>query len=149
MTVGIIDLHTEAVLALLAGAPPASPFEPLIIYDGEVPDPPDGPADLYCLVYFSFRAGEPTGSDGRSDRNVLTIITHSVSGNARTPGTARSARIVSQRVRGTLLDAKPTIAGFSPWPIRQDDSPPVRRDETAGPKVFDQVDVWRLETVPG
>lgn len=149
MTVGIIQAHADAVLALLATAPPASPFEPLTVYDGEVPDPPNGPADLYCLVYMTLTTPMGTALTNVSDRGVMQIITHSVSGNATTRGSAASARIVAQRVRGALLDVVPTIASRTCFPIRQMDSPPVRRDETAGPKVYDQIDVWRLETMPG
>lgn len=150
MTIGIIQAHADAILALLAAAPPLPPFEPLTIYDGEVPDPIDGgPADLYCLVYMTLTTPLGTALTNASDRGVLQIITHSVSGNSTTPGSAASARVVAQRVRGALLDVVPTIATRTCFPIRQTDSPPVRRDETAGPKVYDQIDVWRLETVPG
>lgn len=149
MTVGITQAHATAVLALLAAAPPLPPFEPLTVYDGEVPDPPTGPADLYCLVYMTLTTPMGTALTNASDRGILQIITHSVSGNAATDGSAASARVVAQRVRAALLDVVPTISARTCFPIRQTDSPPVRRDETAGPKVYDQIDVWRLETVPG
>lgn len=152
MTVGIIQAHADAVLALLAAAPPAPPFEPLQIYDGEVPDRlPDGtggPAVLYCLVYMTMTTPQGSSLTNESDTAVVNIYCHSVSGNATADGSAASARIVSQRVRGAVLDVVPTIADRSAFPIRHVDSPPVRRDETAGPRVYDQVDVYRLETVP-
>lgn len=153
MTVGIIQAHADAVLLLLGAAPPLPPFEPLPIYDGEVPDylpgGGGGPADLYCLVYMTLSTPFGTALTNASDRGILQIITHSVSGNSSTPGSAASARVAAQRVRGTLLDAIPSIASRASFPIRHVDSPPVQRDEKAGPKVYDQVDLWRLETVPG
>lgn len=153
MTVGIIQAHADPILALLRAAPPATPFEALTVYDGEVPDylpgGGGGPVDLYCLVYMNLTTPFGTALTNASDRGILSIITHSVSGNATTNGSADSVRIVAQRVRAALLDIVPTVAGRSCFPIRQDPSGPVRRDEKAGPKVYDQIDLWRLETVPG
>jgi hypothetical protein len=149
MTVGIIQAHADPILTLLRAAPPLPPYELLTVYDGEVPDPPTGPADLYCLVYMTLTTPMGTALTNASDRGIMQIITHSVSGNAQVNGSAASARIVAQRVRGALLDVVPVISGRTSFPIRQTDSPPVRRDETAGPRVYDQIDVWRLETVPG
>jgi len=153
MTVGIIQAHTDAVLTLLRAAPPAPPFEPLPIYPGEVPDyladGSGGPADLYCLVYMTLTTPYGTALTNASDRGVLQIITHSVSGNTKTDGSSTSAQIVAQRVRAALLDVVPVVTGRACFPIRQELGPPVQRDEKAGPKVYDQVDLWRLETVPG
>lgn len=153
MTVGIIQAHADAVLLLLDAAPPLPPFEPLPIYDGEVPDylsdGTGGPADLYCLVYISVTTPSGTSFANDSDRAIVQITTHSVSGNAKTSGSAASARIVAQRVRGALLDMKPTISGRACFPIRHEPGGPMQRDEKAGPKVYDQIDLWRLETVPG
>lgn len=152
MTVGIIQAHADAVLTLLRAAPPAPPFEPLAVYDGEVPDYlPDGsggPADIYCLVYMTMTTPQGTSLTNESDTAVLTIYCHSVSGNTRTSGSAASARVLAQRPRAALLDVVPAVPGRSCFPIRHVDSPPVNRDEQAGPKVYDQVDVYRLETVP-
>lgn len=142
MTVGIIQLHADAILALLASAPPAPPFEPLTIYDGALPKN-EPVADLYALVYLSMSTPEGSGLNGVSDRALMTATVHSVG------STAGTARIVAQRVRGALLDVVPTVPGRTCYQIRHaDGGGPPQRDETTGVLVMDQVDVYELETVP-
>ena len=114
--------------------------------DGAVPN---GTIAPYVLVYFTVvtPSGE-TPADSTpitmdSDRVVARAYCHCVG------ATATAARVIACRVRTRLLNVTPTITGRECWPIRQDDSQPPQRDETTGTLVMDQVDVYRLESVPG
>lgn len=143
-----IQAHAQAVLDLLDAdnEPP-----PLVVFDGAVPrDPATGKSRTppYVLVYFTVStpsgemAADSTSLDMDSDRIVLRAYCHSVGGNAQ------AARIVAGRTRAALLNVTPTIAGRTCWPIRHDEGRPAERDESAGTLVLDQVDVYRLESVP-
>lgn len=143
-----VQAHAQAVLDLLVDAtgPP-----PLLVFDGAVPkDPATGKSKPppYVVVYFavSTPSGEmaidSTSLDMDSDRVVLRAYCHSAGGNAS------AARIVAGRVRTALLDVTPTIAGRTCWPIRHDEGQPAQRDESTGVLVLDQVDVYRLESLP-
>lgn len=134
--------HAQAVLDLLDAddQPPA-----LVVYDGAVPN---GATPPYVLVYLV--VSDPTGElppdstsvDMASGRVIVLAYCHSVGANAL------AARMVADRVRAALLDVTPVIDGRECWPIRQDESRPPDRDESTGALVMDQVDVYRLETVP-
>ncbi|GAB2951911.1 hypothetical protein GCM10027280_45370 [Micromonospora polyrhachis] len=138
----IIQAHAQALLDLLAAAPGTVP---LVVLDGAVPA---GRTPPYVLAYLTVRTpsgempADSTSLDMDSDRIVLTAYLHCVGGNAA------AARAVAGRVRGQLLNVVPVIAGRECWPIRQDDGQPPQRDETTGVLVMDQVDVYRLETLP-
>lgn len=135
--------HANAMLALLDSddAPPA-----LVFYDGYVP-PKTAPP--YVVVYFSFEAPEPAfdsqASDlvGKSNRIDCFAYCHSVGSNGI------AARAVAARVRAVLLDVAPAIAGRVTFPIRHVENQPASRDESTGALVMDQVDVYRLSSVPG
>lgn len=134
-----VQAHADAVLALLRAAPG---LPSLVVHDGKVPD---GAGPPYVLVYLHAETPELSDSrsvQGRSERFVLNVYCHSVG------GAASASRAVAQRVRGALLDVTPTIGGRRCWPIRHTESQPPRRDESTGPLVMDQVDVYRLESVP-
>jgi hypothetical protein len=79
---------------------------------------------------------------GASERVVMYAYCHSVAGSAM------AARAVSQRGRGVLLDAVLTVSGRKCFPVRHIESPPPQRDESTGVLIVDQVDVYRLESVP-
>lgn len=143
-----VQAHAQAVLDLLDAdnAPP-----PLVVFDGAVPkDPATGKSRTppYVLVYFtvSTPSGEmpadSTSLDMDSDRVVLRAYCHNVGGSAQ------AARIVAGRTRGALLNMTPAISGRTCWPIRHDEGQPAQRDESTGVLVLDQVDVYRLESVP-
>jgi hypothetical protein len=146
--VTIPEVHARAVLDLLAAAP-GSPA--LVVHDGAVPkDPATGKSKPppYVAVYFTIEtpSGEMPADSASiemdSDRVVLRAYFHNVGGNAA------AARIVAGRSRGAVLGVTPTIAGRECWPIRQDEGRPAERDESTGVLVMDQVDVYRLESIP-
>lgn len=135
-----VQAHAAALLALLDAdnTPPA-----LVVLDGHVPA---GQQPPYVLVYLrgvSPEDAESRSMAGPSERFVLTATCHSVG------ATAMAARVVAQRVRAALLDVRPTVAGRSCFPIRHEESVEPQRDETTGVLLMDQVDVYRLESVPG
>jgi hypothetical protein len=134
----MIELHAAAILALL-DADNTAPA--LVVLDGKVPTGQTAP---YVLVYFS--AVDPeTGLafTGTAHRFLLRTYCHSVGGNAK------AARMVADRVRTALIDVEPTVTGRKSFKIRREDSQPPQRDESTGTTVMDQIDSYRLETVPG
>jgi hypothetical protein len=134
--------HAAAVLALLNAdvGPPA-----LVVRDGVVPT---AAAPPYVVVYFSVESPaaeidmQSSNLEYASRRVDCYAYCHSVGGNAV------AARAVAARVRTALLDAVPVIAGRSVFPIRHTENQPPVRDETTGVLVMDQVDVYRLSSVP-
>jgi hypothetical protein len=134
-----VQAHADAFLALLDAdnTPPA-----LVVLDGAVPQ---GQTPPYVLVYVTVLtpvASTSTPLTMVSQRVVATAYLHCVA------TTARSARAMAQRARAALLDVVPAIAGRVCWPIRHMENQPPQRDETTGELVFDQVDLYRLESVP-
>ena len=97
----------------------------------------------YVVAWISVRYDLGATIDVRSSRGVATATVHSVGANDT------AARITAGKVRGALLDVAPTMAGRKPYPIRHDDSPPARPDKSTGRRVYDQIDVYRLESLPG
>ena len=143
-----IEAHARAVLDLL-DADNADPA--LVVYDGKVPTNPSTGKSVpppYVVVYLTVQTPsaemppDSTSLDMDSDRVVLRAYLHSVGANAQ------AARMVADRCRTQLLGVTPTIAGRECWPIRQDEGLPATRDESTGTLVMDQVDVYRLESVP-
>jgi hypothetical protein len=137
------QLHAAAVLGLLDAddGPP-----PLVVKDGFVPA---GTAPPYVLVYFVIDSPEASADfGGTSDMNYTSrrvdcfAYCHSVGANAA------AARAVAARVRNALLDVLPAVTGRLAFPIRLTESQPPVRDETTGSLVMDQVDVYRLSTIP-
>lgn len=136
------QLHADAILNLLAGAPPPTPA--LVVYDGKAPDDPAALATEYCLVYMYTTRPDGTALTNASDRAVTRAVCHCVGADAR------AARAVAGRVASALLDVVPTIAGRTCFPIRDDGAPqPPRPDNSTGPLVMDQVVTYRLESLPG
>ncbi|WP_229401917.1 DUF3168 domain-containing protein [Micromonospora okii] len=135
----MIREHVTAILALLQAAPGGTPLQ---VLDGAVPA---GQTPPYALVYFS--DADPEDSDDRAleevpGRYVLWAYVHSVGGNAA------AARAVGSRVRAALLGVVPAATGRSCFPIRREDGDPPQRDESTGVLLMDQVDVYRVESVP-
>lgn len=134
--------HAAAVLGLLDAdnGPPA-----LVFYDGAVPT---GALPPYVVVYFSYDQPEPaidtqgSSMEAGSVRVDCHAYCHSVGSNGA------AARAVAARVRSALLDATPAVSGRQVFPIRHVDNQPMQRDESTGVLVMDQVDVYRLSTVP-
>ncbi|MFC3504809.1 hypothetical protein ACFOOK_28110 [Micromonospora krabiensis] len=134
-----VQAHADAFLARARTAPG---LPQLVVLDGFVPA---GQAMPYLLVYLHAETPELPDSrsvQGASERFVMYAYCHSVGGSAL------AARAVSQRGRGVLLDAVLSVAGRRCFPIRHVESPAVQRDESTGTAVFDQVDIYRLESVP-
>lgn len=135
----MIDEHARAVIDLLDAdnGPPA-----LNVHDGKVPSGVDPKASPYVLVYFDSNDPEWT-KEASPWRFELTATCHSVG------ATAQAARMVADRVRTALLAVAPTVAGRTCFPIVRESGMPPQRDETTGSTVFDQVDIYRLTSLPG
>lgn len=134
--------HAQAILALLDADndPP-----PLVFFDGYVPDKTAPP---YVVVYFAIDSPAAEMDLGVSDLTAASrrvdchVYCHSVG------STGSAARSVASRVRAALLDATPTVSGRTCFPIRHVENQPAVRDESTGVLVMDQVDVYRLSSVP-
>lgn len=137
-----LQQHAAAVLALLQAdtGPPQ-----LVVYDGYVPDASLPP---YVVVYFTGlsveAAQDPDSSDmtALSRRNDIWVYAHCVGANGQ------ATRSVAARVANALLDVAPTVTGRTCFPIRHVENQPAARDETTGKLVMDQVDVYRLSSIP-
>lgn len=128
----------------LAGSSTGTPALPLL--DGEVPD---GTVMPYALGYFYIVT--PTGLAAPDavpltmDSDVIdaVVYVHCVG------STPASARGVSGRIRGVVLNQVLTVTDRTCFPIRQVDGQPPRRDEEIpGTPVFDLVDVYGWRSVP-
>jgi hypothetical protein len=134
----MLDAHAQAVIGLFP-----SGLTPL---DGLVPD---GRTLPYVLLTFRFSSPDGTESPDKTnlsfDQSALRaeVVCHSVA------TTALGARVVAARVRTALLNVAPAVSGRSCFPIRHVDGQDPRRDEDTQTTVFDQVDVYRFESVPG
>lgn len=134
---GVKQQHATAILDLLEADPN------LVVYDGKVPDKPNPVAAQYVLVYLTTTTAKVSSQKGMQDWSTTRAYCHCVGADAT------AARAISGRVANLLLNVTPTITGRVCWPIRDDDSgSPPDRDETTGVLVMDQVDVYRLESVP-
>jgi hypothetical protein len=137
-----IQQDASAFLTLL-DSDNASP--PLAVYDGFVPT---GVRPPYVVAYFSAEHPDASIDSQSSDlangsyREDTYAYCHCVGSNAI------AARAVASRVQAALLDVLPVISGRSCWPIRHTENQPATRDESTGVLVMDQVDVYRLSSVP-
>ena len=130
----MIQEHADAMLALARAT--------LTVHDGPAPD---GATPPYVVVYFADTDPELAESrplTGASERHVVRATAHCVGGNQK------AARIVADKLRTAWLDQVPTIAGRQCWPIRREEGIPADPDETTGSLIVDQVEVYRLESVP-
>ncbi|SCL21706.1 hypothetical protein [Micromonospora inyonensis] len=132
------DPHATAFLSLLRAVPGLRVFP-----DGEGGTPTATTALPYVVAWISVRYDLGPTIEGRSSRGVATATVHSVGANDT------AARITAGRVRVALLDVVPAMTGRRPYPIRQDASLPPDVDESTGRRVFDQIDQYRLESLPG
>lgn len=136
------DPHAVAILAALRAVPGLTVYPPANGQPG-TEMVPAGAAPPYVVAYIQVTYDLGPTIDLRSTRAVARATCHSVG------LTDTAARVVAGRVRAALLDLVPTIAGRRPWPIRYDDGRPPRNDTSTGRLVVDQVDVYRLESLPG
>lgn len=97
----------------------------------------------YVVAWISVRYDLDGTLAAKSSRAVATATLHSVGGNDT------AARITAGRVRAALLDVVPEMTGRRAWPIRNEESRPVAPDESTGRRVMDQIDLYRLESLPG
>lgn len=126
------DPHFAPILALL------DPLDPPVIREKiqATQDPP------YIRPYLSVEYSGPESLAHRSDRAVVWIWLHCVGYNDQ------AASEVAAAARAVLLDVTPTVAGRSCFPIRFDNGRPPQVDESTGRLVVDQLDIYRLESVP-
>lgn len=134
----MIEEHAQALLALL-DADNTAPA--LVVYDGKVPSGIDPKATPYVLVYFDSNDPE-LDKEARPWLFEMVATCHSVGGNAQ------AARMVADRVRTALVGVRPTVAGRTCGPITREPGMPPQRDETTGSTVMDQVDLYRLRSLP-
>ncbi|MGI5144794.1 hypothetical protein ACQEVC_45505 [Plantactinospora sp. CA-294935] len=134
--------HAVAILDLLRAV------DGLVVYppadgegDGQIVPTSASPPYVVAYIQVTYALG-PT-IDLLSSRAVARVTCHSVG------QTDIAARVVANRVRSALLDVVPVIAGRKPYPIRSDDGQPPRPDESTGRLVVDQIDIYRLESLPG
>ena len=135
------DPHAVAILTVLRATP-------LTVYPLENGEPgtemvPTGAVPPYVVAWIQVRYDLGPTIDLRSTRAIARATCHSVG------LTDAAARVVAGRVRTALLDLIPTIPDRKCWPIRYDDGQPPRNDESTGRLVVDQVDIYRLESLPG
>ena len=133
------NAHATALVNLLDADnnPPA-----LVVIAGKVPP---GMLPPYVRVYVHVEDPDDAESrpiTGASQRVVARAICHCVGGDDI------AARAVAQRVRAAYLDVVPTVAGRVCLPIRHEASNPPVDDESTGTLVVDQVDTYRLESLP-
>lgn len=127
------DPHIDAYMALLTTIPQT-------VYRNKIPA---GVSRPYVRVYFHVEYPQAESLTFTSDRAIAWAYLHCVG------DTDASASIVAKAARDVLLDVTPTVAGRASFPIRLDHSLPPQPDESIGQLVMDQVDIYRLETVPG
>lgn len=131
------------VLERLTSAPGVPP---LAVQDGLVKK---GTVPPYVVVYFAVLAPsglvEPQKISIETAYDLLDVSAycHSVGVDAA------AARSVAARVSARLLGVVPQIAGRDCTPVWHEDGQPPVRDETTGVPVFDQVDVYRFQSLPG
>lgn len=135
------QLHAQAILALLAAAPPGTEPGPALVVHHDAVIPP-GAVPPYARPYIYTAATASTSIRHQTDRVVTIATIHCVGANDT------AARAVAGRVAAALLDVTPTIAGRTCFPIRCDGTLPVDKDESTGPLVMDQVVTYRLESLP-
>ena len=128
----MIRTHVAAVKAALQAAG-------LTAHDGEVPA---GASLPYVVLYADQGQASSTRFDAASDRRAFRVQTTSVG------GTVEQARWAAEKVQAALLDARLTIPGRATWPLRQETSRPIARDDDVTPPLFYAVDVWRLDSLP-
>lgn len=137
---GSLQADATAVLALLrAGGD-------LVVFPAVAGGPktvPAGTVPPYVAVHFA--GARPLGGrlDHRSTRTTTRIYLHCVG------TTDASARAVSEKVAGKLLDVRPAIAGRTSYPIRHETSREPDVDESTGTLLSSLTEVYRLDTEPG
>ncbi len=134
--------HSGAVLALL-DADDVAPA--LVVRDGYVPT---NSAPPYVVVYFTIESLQAELDLSSSDMTYASTRVNCYAYCHYVGSNATAARAVAARVRAALLDVTPVITGRTCFPIRHVENQPPVRDETTGVLVMDQVDVYRLSSIP-
>lgn len=132
--------HADAILTLLRADTSLTTYP--------LPDPgpkivPDGATPPYVVCYVNARRTTGDLMAAPSSRVIVTVTCHSVGADPI------AARAVAARVAAALLDVKPTIAGRRCFPIRHDVGGSPSVDTSTGVQLVTQIDVYRLESVPG
>ena len=136
------DPHAVAILTALRDAPGLTVYPPPNLAPGaEMVPTGAAPPYLVAWIQVSYALG-PT-LDMTSSRAVVIATLHSVG------ATDTAARVVAGKGRAALLDVVLSIPGRRCWPVRYEDGQSPRPDESTGRLVVDQVDVYRLESLPG
>lgn len=138
-----LQAHATAFLGLLSAA---SGSPTLVVHDGKVPT---GALPPYVVVYFAFSAPPAEGDLQTSNLNAASVRQECWAYCHNVGATTAAARAVAARTQAALLDVTPVVASRKAWPISHYEGQPAAHDETTGVAVFDQVDVYRLSTVPG
>lgn len=134
--------HIAALLAKLE-ADDADPA--LAVYNTVVPH---GVRPPYVLVRFATGHPEPSQRPGEaslvmeSERISVTASAYSVGLNGD------QTQAFARRVAAAWLDWTPTVSGRQCWPVRHVDSQDIRPDETTGVAEAEQLDIYRLDSIP-
>lgn len=123
--------HVDAVKALIGSG--------VRLFEGERPET----SPLPCAVLFM-----DNGTSARtnlcpiSDRRDVSFQVTSVA----LDGTG--ARSVAERIRTSVLDKRPVIAGRRTWRVVQDAAEPLRVDRDVTPHLLYVVDVYSFSSIP-
>lgn len=117
----------------------------LTVFDAKVPVTSAGaiPDRPYVVVY------GPSDGQGTSRVDSLAGTSGWVDGIVQTTVVADNAeacRVIAAKVKAALADVTPTITGRVTFPIRHDDSLPIRRDDDVQPPVLIAVDRWLYQS---
>lgn len=132
--------HADAILGLLRDD---STFATYPAAGGSTQMVPDGTAPPYRVCWVHMRRQSGDNMAATSARMVCEAIVHNVGADDI------AARAVAANTAALLIDVVATIAGRRCWPIRQVDSSPPGADNSTGVQVVTQIDVYRLESLPG
>jgi hypothetical protein len=127
--------HAAPILAALK----ADDTGALTTSDGAVPQ---GTLPPYRVVYTSVTTPEAIGMEDAADRVTCTAIVHNVAENAE------AARVIADRTAAALIGLRPVVDGRDCARIRQIDSAPQRRDESAIAVTVTQTDVYQYVSLP-
>ena len=126
--------HVAAFKALVAGN--EAPFP---VY---VSKAPTDAGSRYCVLHPDQGTAEASSYDGESGWRTFRIVTHCFG------TTAEQAQAVYDAVEANVLDATPTVSGWSCTPVRKESSLPIEPDDDKQPTVFLARDAWVYSSVP-
>lgn len=129
----MIAQHAAAFLDLLRADPN------LTVFDGA---PPDLTSPPYVVVWVAVDSERSDRLTFESSLATVRFTTHSVA------TTGQGARIVADRVRQAVLDARLDVPGWQTWPVRHEYGLPPQLDESTGHPLISVIDGWTLATTP-